>query len=265
MKLMVTSDDYGFTYGVTDGIMHAAKEGILTETGLFSNMPSAEYAVRRMLQECPQVALGEDINLVAGQPVADPKLIPSLVQENGWFKTSGMHRQLDKIQPNHIPFEEAYIETKAQVERFIALAGRKPEYLQGHSYGTAETERARRVVAEEYDIPVLGDYLEKFNIPGGPKAAPWNRPTGPDWQETADPIGMFRRGEIEALFEPLKKEDGIGHLHVHAGYLDQDLVRMSTFTLIRTKDLEIVSSPEVVQWVRDNDIQLINIRDLLKL
>ena len=262
MKLIVTSDDYGFTYGVTDGILHGARNGILTETGLFSNMESATYAAKRMLEEFPNVALGEDINLVAGNPCADPKLIPSLVREDGSLKSSGMHRAWDKTEPNHIPFEEAYIETKAQVDRFIEIAGRKPEYLQGHSYGTAETEKARRVVAEEYDIPVLADYLKKYNLKSGTQTAPWNNPTSPDWQNLADPVGMLRRGELTYLDEALKN-DGIAHIHVHAGFLDQPLTRMSTFTLIRTKDLELITCKEILDFVKQNNVELINIRDLI--
>lgn len=263
MKLIVTSDDYGFTYGVTDGILYAAREGILTQTGLFSNMESATYAAERMLKDYPHIALGEDINLVAGYPCADPKLIPSLVRENGMLKSSGMHRQLDKTQPEHIPYEEAYIETKAQVERFIELAGRKPEYLQGHSYGTKQTTKARIDVAGEYGIPVLSDYLTKFNLPSGTQTAPWNNPSSPDWQQTADPIGMFERGELTYLTEALRN-DGIAHIHVHAGFMDDPLTRMSTFTLIRTKDLQLITDRRVVDWVKENNVELINIRDLLK-
>ena len=47
MKLFVQADDYGMTTGVTDGIVASGRDGVLTQTGLFTNMPSTEYAVRR--------------------------------------------------------------------------------------------------------------------------------------------------------------------------------------------------------------------------
>lgn len=44
MKLLVQSDDFGFTKGITDGICDALQNGIVTCTGLFVNMPASAYA-----------------------------------------------------------------------------------------------------------------------------------------------------------------------------------------------------------------------------
>ena len=38
MKLLVQGDDYGFTKGVTYGMIDAIDNGILTCTGMFANM-----------------------------------------------------------------------------------------------------------------------------------------------------------------------------------------------------------------------------------
>ena len=48
MKLLVQGDDFGFTRGVTLGIVDSIDRGILRNTGLFANMPAAEFAVKFM-------------------------------------------------------------------------------------------------------------------------------------------------------------------------------------------------------------------------
>ena len=45
MKLLTQSDDYGFTRGVTCGILDAIENGVVLNTGLFVNMPESEHAV----------------------------------------------------------------------------------------------------------------------------------------------------------------------------------------------------------------------------
>ena len=48
MKLIIQSDDLGITEAVSCGIARAAREGAITCTGLFSNMPAAPFAVELM-------------------------------------------------------------------------------------------------------------------------------------------------------------------------------------------------------------------------
>ena len=107
MKLIIQSDDLGITEAVSCGIARAAREGAITCTGLFSNMPAAPFAVE-LMKPYPQICLGEDINLVAGRPCADPEKVPSLVQKNGLFLTSGMHWAIDQKDgdQNHVKYED---------------------------------------------------------------------------------------------------------------------------------------------------------------
>ena len=60
MKLIIQSDDLGITEAVSCGIARAAREGAITCTGLFSNMPAAAFSVE-LMKSYPQICLGEDI------------------------------------------------------------------------------------------------------------------------------------------------------------------------------------------------------------
>ena len=56
MKLIIQSDDLGITEAVSCGIARAAREGAITCTGLFSNMPAAPFAVE-LIKPYPQIGL----------------------------------------------------------------------------------------------------------------------------------------------------------------------------------------------------------------
>lgn len=48
-----------------------------------------------------------------------------------------------------------------------------------------------------------------------------------------------------------------------AGYVDDALFGVSTYTMIRTRDLAAVTGPAMRQWIRENSIELISYRDLI--
>ncbi len=89
MKLIVQGDDYGFTKGVTYGILEAIDNGILTASGMFTNMEIAPWAAQ-FIKERPDFCWGIDFNIVSGPSAADPSLIPHLVDEKNEFIRSGV-------------------------------------------------------------------------------------------------------------------------------------------------------------------------------
>ena len=164
MKLIIQSDDFGITEAVSCGIIKGIREGMITCTGLFSNMPASAFAAE--LVRPYDVCLGQDINIVAGRPCADPARLTSMVQPDGTFLNAGMHRRLDETAENHdhLIFEECLLEVEAQIRRFIELTGKKPEYLHGHSYGTATLGRAMHEMSAKYEVPITFDLYEQHHV-----------------------------------------------------------------------------------------------------
>lgn len=268
MRMIVTADDYGISDAVTEGILTCARRGCLTQTGLFTNMPGSEYAAKRMIKEFPHISLGQDINLVAYKPVTDYKLIPTLVDEDGYFIKSSRHRFLDKTDPHHMSYEDAYLETENQVKKFIEFTGRKPDYLGGHAYICDATMRSIQDVAKKYGIPVVHDLFRELNVVQ--KDTPWNalqeRPDG-TWgfgmeeQSKIHPLQSFINGEVTFLQEALEKDQTVD-LHTHAGFVDEDLIRRSSFTLIREKEADLLCSQELLSWIEENHVELVSLKDL---
>ncbi|MBR0137813.1 MAG: ChbG/HpnK family deacetylase, partial [Erysipelotrichaceae bacterium] len=168
MKLLVQGDDFGFTRGVTFGIVDSIDRGVLRNTGLFSNMPSAELAVSFM-KDRPQACFGIDFNLVSGPPVSDPAKIPHLVDENGQFIRSGKHMKDPRWQSEEgrremFPYREIYGEIRAQYDRFVELTGGKPGYLHTHSLHHEHYIEAIRQVSAEEGVPFSQDIKAKYNF-----------------------------------------------------------------------------------------------------
>lgn len=256
MKLIIQSDDLGITEAVSYGIAKAVQAGMVTCSGLFSNMPAAPFALE-LVKPYPQLCLGEDINLVAGRPCSDPAKIPSLVQPDGSFKTSGMHRAIDRRDgcQDHVIYEECLLETEAQVLRFMELAGKKPEYLHGHAYSTPATWRAMEAVGSKYDIPLVRQMTAQYGLVRSPS---WYQSPFPlENQLAADPVACITQSK-EIL------QNQITLMVTHCGYVDADLFRLSTYTLIRSRDLDAVTSVAMRTWLDEQNIQLISYRDLKK-
>ncbi len=263
MKLIVRAADYGMTDSITDGCLKAARDGILTDVGLMTNnYGQAKRAVEEM-KKYPQVSLGQDLNLVSGLPASDPADIPSLVDEDGIFISSTQRKKQNLYD---IPYEEAYREMKLQVERFIELTGHKPSYLAGHSLATPEVNQAMADLAAEYGI--LLDCFSQPDLPTGERWYYKNMKVDPNDRKPA--YSLEAQGATDVTEHivsgglKLDLEKGrFALLATHCGYCDGELMNMSTFSVIRGREVEALCSPAVKRWVKDNGIELINFDQFL--
>ncbi len=260
MKLLVQSDDYGFTKGITDGHIDAFKHGFITCTGLFTNVPSCEYAVER-IKDFPNICLGIDINVVSGRPVADPKLLPNLVNP----ETGEFIRSTEKYKdPNFKiidlwPYEEVLIEAVAQIEKFIALTGKKPEYVHGHSISRVSPNfvNAVRDAGLKFGILYSADMRSKVGMIAMPGVN--LKPFGIKEQMEADPEA-FALSQLPNFLD--KEWVSLGG---HCGYVDDEIMKYSTYSIIRAKDHAMYTSKKIQQWFKDNHVELISYRDIKKL
>ncbi|MFV0479572.1 MAG: ChbG/HpnK family deacetylase [Anaerorhabdus sp.] len=258
MKLLIQSDDYGITKRVADGIIDGIKQGVIRNTGLFVNMPWAQECVDKIRPYMDNIAFGQDLNVCAGNPCADTKDIPSLLQDNGSFLTSEMNRRLDKDAPNndHVIYDEILIEFKAQIDKFIGIVGKKPDYLHPHAYFSATSHRAMSDCGKEYGIPVSFEVSKKYDF-ANPKDS-WYKDVRPGIDQKSIDVTTFI---VEDKMQLLNHD--YASIICHAGYADdEELEKLTTFTQIREKDLEAMVSAQVKEWIESNGIELITYKDL---
>lgn len=265
MKLLFQSDDFGISKAVTLGIMEGIEKGLIRNTGLFTNMPSSEFAASQ-IKKFPECCFGIDINLVAGKPISDPKNIPSLVDKNGNFITSiQRYEEGHIVETNGIStvfeedpyvYEEVCIEMEAQIKKYIELVGHNPEYLHPHSLITPNIEKAFRVMAKKYNIPLsmnVWQDSEFVSIPGD-----WN--IKPVFTIEAQKDTDVESKILELIENYLDKDKVL--LICHAGYIDADIMDLSSYTVIRTQDLRMATSNKLIDILKSNNVELITYRDI---
>jgi hypothetical protein len=263
MKLLVQGDDFGFTKGVTAGIIDAIDNGILRNTGLFTNMPAAVDAAGYMADR-PHVCFGIDFNIVSGRPVSSPKDVPHLVDENGEFIRSVVRLKDPRYKTEEgrremFPADEVNREIRAQYERFIELCGKKPGYLHGHSLQHENYMEAIYRLSDETGIP----YSHKIQDSKGFSSIREFRKADLTKKNT-DLLSQLEKRPMDDFMEHAdyfltKDYVSIGG---HPGFVDAELLGLTTLSLERIKDHEMMISERMINWVKDNNVELITYYDL---
>lgn len=264
MKLLVQADDFGFTKGTTYGAMEGIENGIITCSGLFSNMPAASIAAE-FIKKHKGFCFGLDFNITNGPSVSNPAEISHLVDENGEFIRSHVRLRDPRFQTEEgrkemFPYEECYIELAAQYHKFVELTGETPHYLQAHSLAHENYLAVLRAFAKEKDIPYAMDVIEGFRFEkyvdrSGNEASN---------QKVFDPVAQLERSPLDEFWA--RKEKLLDFAYVfaggHAGFVDAELLRLSSCSIERCKDLEFCTSDKVKKWIHDNHVELISYDDL---
>ena len=247
-KLMIRADDLGYCEAVNYGINRAVRDGIVRCVGVMPNMEWAEHGVR--LLDGTDVIFTVHANICQGKPIADPKLIPSLVDENGFFKDKSLYREAKE---DFVVLDEVLMEVEAQYLRLAELTGKKPFMVEAHAVPSNNFNRALAIVAKKYGVeclsfvpgrgPKVGKYIFKFSMDSG--NADYN------------PFESFKK----AAMLP-EAEDECAMMVLHPGYVDEYVLTTSYITTQRALEVAMASNPEVPKWCAENGVQLITYADL---
>jgi predicted glycoside hydrolase/deacetylase ChbG (UPF0249 family) len=174
--LIINADDFGYTDGVTDGILQAWKEGIVTSTSAMINMPGAPERVAKAHRMHPDFPVGLHLNITEGIPVLPADKVPSLVDDQGKFMPPmKLVERIEKVSPN-----ELSTELQAQAELLLST-GVQFDHIDYHQMMVAMYTPFYPVVmelAEEYGVPVrnpvpISVYGHIKLEGGGSAAAAW--------------------------------------------------------------------------------------------
>lgn len=256
MKLLIQSDDYGISKAQALGCIEAIKYGLLKNTGIFVNMPWFEECAELIKPYINSIDLGIDLNLSTGSPLLSPKEIPSLCQKNGIFLTSSMNRALDTKDNNydHMNYEEAYKECEAQINKYIDYFKRLPDYIQAHAYVADTVTKVQHDLSIKYNIPYTHDVVEKY---GMKESDYWYTQPITYENQYKSSLKEYILQDKENL---LSKE--VACIVCHVGYVDRELMDLSTYNIYRLNDLDALTSEEVKQWVTDNKVELVTYKNI---
>lgn len=248
MNILMRADDLGLSQAINHGIKKAVEEKSITCVGLMPNSDDSEHGYN--LIKDYDISLGQHTNICLGKPVSNPKDIPSLVDENGeFYKSKDIHsRKVDTINLN-----ECEIEVEAQLKRFVEITGKYPDYFEGHAVFSETFFKALRNVAKKYNLFFCN-------------------PMDPNWQKETN-VFLPKRYKLDnnKCYNPkeywedistdiLKHENSI--LVFHPGYLDQYVLENSSYTKIRTLELDFLCSDYLKEWKSKNNVRFITFKEI---
>lgn len=118
-KIIINADDFGYDSDSVLATIECFRAGALTSATIMPKMPATELAIK-FARENPQHAYGVHLTFVRDtveSPVADPRLIPALVDKEGKFFPSHQLRLMALF--GSIPVDQLCTEISAQIERLI--------------------------------------------------------------------------------------------------------------------------------------------------
>ena len=261
-EIIINADDFGMSRAFNYGVVEAFRNGCVSSTSIMINQEAARHAIS-LLKEVPDLYVGLHVNLTTGSPVSEPKTVPSLVKPDGTYIGSKDF----KTHKKQFSYDDAYTETKAQVNKYKELFGFYPTHIEPHSAMDENSAKALLDVAHEYGIHAGVPYKGHFVQPSENEYEQVEYPA-----DLAGKYGdIINRGVrpedfFEDAFDILKnKENGkVTELHFHPGFVDQYIVDHSTLVLPRVTDLNTLCSRSLAGWLEDNEIKLTNFGDLKK-
>lgn len=248
-KIMIRADDLGYSEGINYGILKTVKDGIIKNIGFMVNMPSTQHGYN--LIKDYDVCLGLHTNICVGKPICSPDLIPSLIGQNGEFKSSKEYRTTKN---DFVVLDEVILEIEAQYHKFVDITGRKPEYFEGHAVESDNFFKGLEIVAEKYNLK-----YQKASFDGTPVTVNNNKIY--TWLDSSNP--QYNPEDFIIKMIEQNHDDGYDLMIFHPGYLDDYILNKSSLTIARTKEVSASCSERIKEYLAKNNINLYTYRDLL--
>ena len=241
-RLIVNADDFGLTAGVSQGILRAHREGLVTSTTVLASLPPQPELDGEAARS--GLGLGLHFNLTWGAPVSPAGAVPSLVDGEGRFS-----RDLSALQERARP-DEVRRECEAQIDAFARRFGRAPTHLDSHHHA----HRLPRVMDAVVDVVLAARLPLRSQDPGFREGLRRRGIVTTDafvGDAQSDPYWTSERLLDQLATLPL----GVTELMCHPGIFDETLA-YSRYGRQRDVELAALCDAEARATVERLDIQL---------
>ncbi len=247
-SLLIHADDFGFSDGVSAGILEAMRSGCVTGTSAMVCDPEHRARLARWAGEL-RGRVGIHLQLTDGRPVSDAARIPTLVDETGCFARRREH--LHDLNP-----EEVLVEWRAQLAAIRSL-GIAPSHLDTHHsvHALPELSGVYLTLALETGLPARGESIALNR---------WMREQGA-W--CADAYACIWKGgpvKLDAFYRTLRvmaavtPPDGSVEIGCHPAIVDEELARRSRYVERRRDELAALTSPGVAEAIAGLGYRLVD-------
>jgi len=278
-RLIVNADDFGMTAGVNRAIIEGHTRGAITSSTLMANMPAFDTAVR-LANDHPSLGVGLHFNITQGRPVADSSRVSSLIDGHGEFWGTGT-ALLGRLLTGRLSAEEVVIELRAQIEKALN-AGVRLTHVDSHKHTHALPRICEAIIAtiKDYGINAVRLPREEWRFDRDARSLKLIvqsagafglsqlcrvsdsrlKKSGvktPDFFFGVARTGFWTKDWMIGLIEGLPA--GVSELMCHPGYDDDELRGVKTrLRAARANELRLLTDPDVVARLRDDDVKLIN-------
>lgn len=242
VKVIINADDFGQSKSISDGIVEAFNQGLISSTTLMVNQQGSEYAIN-LAKANPNLAVGLHVVLTNGKPLTSAA---SLINDEGVMTRENQTREL--------VYEDVYTEIKAQLEKLINN-GIDVTHLDTHHFSPDNPviRDALIAVALEYDLPLRYDndtYKPMIDTNGIITTELFCRDYFKD-KAIAETVFYFITDHIDA--ESIE-------IMTHCGFIDEE-AREITGYVTREREIEQLRRLKLRTDLYEK-IELINYRDL---
>ena len=284
-NLIVNADDLGWTEGVNRGIAEAHRNGIVTSASLLANGAAFASGVE-LARTLPGLGVGVHLNLSDGEPVAEPELVTTLLNDKGELE-GRPESLLLRLARRSVSVQEIEQEWDAQIQK-VRDSGVEPTHLDGHRHVQMLPGLFEIVLrlAKKHGIAAVRVSHEESSLRAALSAGAKQKGTvvmkqgvqarglkllAPDAREQAERAGISaadyfcgiaQTGELtkEGVLRLLEiLPEGTTELMCHPGYMDDDLAKSATrLQASRQTELAILTDTQVRNLVASQGIRLID-------
>lgn len=250
------ADDYAMTPAVSRGIVEALDAGALSATSVMTTAEGWPEAAAALRAFEARADIGLHLNLTLGRPLGSmPRLAP-----DGTLPAVGA--LIAAARRGTLPAAEIAAEIGRQLDRFVAVAGRPPDHVDGHQHVQALPPIRRallRALAARGWRPWLRDSADRparILRRGSPLAKAigvavlargFAAEAHAAGYRTNDGFAGFSRFDAASYAAPFARSlRAPGHAHLvmcHPGYVDDALRRLDPVTASRETELRFLLAP----------------------
>jgi predicted glycoside hydrolase/deacetylase ChbG (UPF0249 family) len=248
--LIVNADDFCYSPEVSEGVLKAFTDGIVTDTSVFICSPYAEAAITKANEV--GLPVGIHIDLVTEFVAKTHRSDPDLIGPDGVLARELYQREFNH-HINHLYTSSELItlrnEIRRQIDIFIKLTGEKPSHLDYH-FGLHHLPDLMAIyvtIAEEYRIPIRwgSQYAGKNPYDASPKVF-------------CDEIRGTPQSDKEDILKLVEKPwIGVMEICCHPGFYSPNGLPDS-YNIEREYELAVLTDPELKVELTRRKIQLVN-------
>lgn len=280
-RLIVNADDFGLHHEVNKAIIKGYQTGCLRSTSLMPTGVAVEEACE-LARENPELGVGIHLTLVAERPLLPLDKVSTLVGSDGKFFRDHVEF-IKNFVLGKIDKAQIYAECEAQISKAVSC-GLNITHIDSHQHlhtlpGITDMcmELARKYNIDKMRFPgenclFTGGYpTQAFRMVakcGLTMCSHLARRKGKCYNMHMPDcfFGMLAGGNMQEnyFFNILRSlPEGVSEIMVHPGADNHELDKCYDWQYHWEDELASVTSPKVMEYIRNNDIKLISFKELL--